>query len=338
MTRFFTSLVIFACFYYPLRLMHENWVRLSLPSWCVIPAGIMSWGAILSMAGPPIAIAYACAGVVTSLSIGAAFEAAGLIFLVGIIANLVVVHREILDWDHMWPFIRSSLFFRDYFEEQEDLFQQLEKKQIRDIHRETTGKEIVEPVVARKEIPHLDPAVARRMIEEDRLKPVQSAHLADELSRLRNGETVDVTDTFTINTFKHPTHAFYRDCHEMRIDAVARVLSFAAHCTYIREDASLTRDLMIRVERDLYEALQALIDERWIKPYRDFFENISVTCFRVRHDSFDMPRQCPFVRVEIPVAELLVRQGKFYNIADLPSIATITTIESGENESAQDTA
>jgi hypothetical protein len=325
--RLITSLVIFAAFYYPVRLLKENWVRLSLPSWCVIPAGLLSWGAVLSLAGPPIAIGYVCANIVTSLTMGAAFEAAAVFFLTGIVANVVVVHREILDWDHTGPFIRTSMMFRNYFSEEEDLFQQLEKKQIRDIHRKTTGKELVEPIAAKKEMPHTDPEATRRMLEEMRLRPIQSIHLADELSRLKTGETVDITDTFTINTFKRPTHALYKASHEMRIDATAKIMSFAIHYTQISGDTALTRDLIIRVEQDLYDALQALIDEQWLRPYKEFFEKISVTCFRVSVDSFDLPQQYPFMRVEIPVRELQLRQGKFFSVADLPSIATVTMLE-----------
>lgn len=97
MTEFISSLVFFAVFYFPLRLLEENWVRLSLPSWCVYIAGILSWLVLVSIAGPIIAIGTVCANVVKSLSLGAAFEAAAVFFLLGIVANLVVVHREVLD-------------------------------------------------------------------------------------------------------------------------------------------------------------------------------------------------------------------------------------------------
>ncbi len=327
MGRFLTSLFFFALFYYPLRLLKDNWERLSLPSWWVYPAGILSWAALLSLAGPPIAIVYVCADVVQHLSISAAFEAAAIFFLGGIIANVVMVHREILDWDHTAPFIRASLMFRNYYNEQDDLFQQLEKKRIHDIHRETTGRDIVERVVTKKELPHMSPEAARRLLEEERLKPIQSVHLDEELDRLKAGETVDLSDTFTINTFKHPTHALYKDCHEMRIDPAAKILSFAVHQTRITGDTVLSREPLIGVEQDLYDALQALIDEAWLRPYTKYYEKISVTCFRVKLDSFDLPQQSPFLRVEIPVAELQSRAGKFYNVADLPAIATVSVLE-----------
>ncbi|HTP13890.1 MAG TPA: hypothetical protein VMM37_09670 [Bacteroidota bacterium] len=328
MSQFFLSLAVFGLFYFPLRLLEENWVRLSLPDWWVYLAGILSWAAVLSMAGPPIALLAVCVDVVRSLSMGAAFEAAGLLFLAGIIANLVVVHREVLDLDHVLPFMRTSMMFRNYFKEEEDLFQQLEKKKIRDIHREITGKELVEPSSVKKELPHLDPATARRVLQEERSKPVHSVHLADEIQRLSAGETVDITDPFTVNTFKHPTHVLYKLVHEMRIDPTTRLLSFHIHCAQITSDTTLSRDVVIRLEQDLYDALQALIAEPWLKPYSIYIEKISVTCFRVLPDSFDLPRQHPFLQLDIPIAELQVRAGKFYSVADLPAIATITMLES----------
>ncbi len=327
-SRFLMSLAVFGLFYYPLRLLKENWVRLSLPDWWVYPAGILSWAAFVSLAGPPIAIIAICANVVMYLSMTAAYEAAAAFFLVGIIANLVVVHREVLDLDHTVPFIRTSMMFRNYFKEQEDLFQQLEKKQIRDIHRQTTGKEIVEHTPVKRELAHLDPATARRMLEAERSKPVHSVHLADEIHRLEGGETVDITDPFTVNTFKHPTHALYKRVHEMRIDPATRVLSFDIHSVRITGDTPLSHDLIIHLEQDLYDALQALIAEPWLQPYSVYIQKISVTCFRTQPDSFDLPRQLPFLRLEIPVAELQSRAGRFYSVADLPTIATITVLES----------
>ena len=67
------SLVVVAGFYYPLRLLSENWVKLSLPHWWANVAGILSWATVLSMAGPLIAVAYACANVVHCLTMGARF-------------------------------------------------------------------------------------------------------------------------------------------------------------------------------------------------------------------------------------------------------------------------
>ena len=327
MSTFIVSLFVFATFYFPLRLLKENWVKLSLPSWWTIPAGILSWGVVVSLAGPPIAIGYVCAGVVKSLSIGAAFEAAAVFFLSGIAANLVVVHREILDWDRMKPFIRTSLMFANYFAEQEDLFVQLEKKQIRDIHRENSGLELIESRPHKKDLPHTDPEAAKRMLDEARRRPLQSAHLPDEFRQLEAGETVDLTDTLTINTLKHPTLDLYRDCHEMRINAASGLLSFAVHFVRIAAEMAVSPDLIFHVKQDLYDLLQALINEEWLKPYTKFFEKISVTCFRVRLDGFDLPQQHPFMKIDIPVSELRLREGKFYSVADLHSIATITMVD-----------
>ncbi len=327
MSRFITSLLVFAAFYYPLRLLKDNWERLSLPSWCVIPAGIMSWGLILCLGGIGYAVVAVCAQVVISLTMGAAGEAVGVFFLIGIVANLMVVHTEILDWDRMSPFIRTSMMFRRYFNEHNDLFVQLEKKQIRDIHRETTGRELVEEEKKKAEIVHTDPETARRSLEQARLTPVQSAHLEEEIRQLTAGECLDVTDTFTVNVFKHPTHTLYKDTRGMRIDPTARILSCSITFVRITKDAALTNDQIYHVKQDLYDELQALISEQWLKPYAIFFDRISVTCHRVRRDSFDQPYEHPFMRVDIAVSELRARDQKIFSVGDLHTIATITMLE-----------
>ncbi len=328
MAGFITSLVIFAILYFPLRLLKENWERLSLPPWCVIPAGVLAWGVVISLLGPPIAIIYACANVVAKPSIGAASEAIAVFFLTGIIANLVTVHREILDWDHMSTFLRFSLKFRNYFKEDEDLFVQLEKKEIRDIHRQTTGKELVEEApLAKKELAHMDPEAARRMLERARSAPVASVHFEEEMRILRAGDPVDITDTFTVNSFKHPRHALYKDTHALRIDPVAKELSFAVHFVRITAESPLSSNLLFHVKQDLYDMLQALISEQWLGPYVQFFETLSITCYRVSVDSFDLPQQLPFMKIVIPVRELRSREGSFFSVADLHTIATISFVD-----------
>ncbi len=327
MTKFLLSLVVFSTFYFPLRLLKDNWVRLSLPHWCIYVAGSLSWATLFSLAGPPVAIGFVCANVIASLSIGAAFEAAAVFFLVAIVANLVVVHREVLDWDHMQPFIRSSLMFSDYFGKQEDLFVQLEKKQIRDIHKETSGHELIEHAPKKKELAHLDPDSARRELEESRSKTFQSSHLDDDIASLKNGESVDVTDTFKINALKHLRNRLYQHCVEMRIGPLEKCLSFKVHFDRITAETTLSTDLLFHVKQDLYDMLQAVISEPWLQPFDEFIETISATCCCVASDGFGLPQHFRFMKVEIPVHELRIREEKIFSVGDLHTIARITMFE-----------
>lgn len=217
--------------------------------------------------------------------------------------------------------------FRNYFAEQEDLFVQLEKKKICDIHKEISGHDLVEAAPKKKEMIHTDPESAIRELEQFRAKAIQSVHLDDELASLKNGKPIDVTDTFRINTFKRTTHNLYPNCRDMRIEPVEKVFSLDVDFTGIRNDAALTSDLIFRVKQDLYDMMQSIISEDWLKPFTEFFDELSVSCCRIKPDSFDLPQRVPFMKVEIPVDELRIREGKFYSVADLHTIATITMLE-----------
>jgi hypothetical protein len=323
-SRYFTSLVLFAVLYFPLRLLHDYWKKLSVPSWGVYIAGVLSWGVVVSLAGPPYTIGLACLEVAKHPNEGTAIEALIVIFLTGIILRTVTVHTEILDWGNMKSFLRESLFFRDYFAEHEDLFVQLEKKRIRDIHKETSGQELREPILQKRELRHTDPETAKRELEQLRAKPIQSIHFQEELGRLRGGETVDVTDTFMINVLKHPTHELYQHCYEMRINPEEKHLSFKVRLTSITAATTIDAERLYRIKQELYDLLQAIATEGWLKPYLEFFDRILVTSFRVQLDGFDLPQDFPFLSIDIPLRELRVREGKVYSVADIHTIATVT--------------
>jgi len=333
---FILSLVAFSVFYYPLRLLKDNWVRLSLPHWWVYVAGVLSWATLLSLLGPPIAIGYVFANIVRSTSMGAVYEAGGVIFFAGIIANVVVTHRELLDWDHVYPFIRTSLVFANYYANEEDLFLQLEKKKIRDIYKETSGQELIEREKIKKELPHLDPETALKELEEFRSQPFQSAQLNDDIALLKNGETVDITDTFKINTFRKQRGGLSEHCSEMRIHPAEKCLSFNVRFTQLTIDATLSPELLFRVNQELHELLQMLVIEIWLKPFLAFFDKISVKCYRTVSDSFGLPQWVAFMKVEIALQDLRTREGKDFRMTDLHTIAAITMLEQSESRSAEE--
>jgi hypothetical protein len=324
MSAFLSSLVLFACLYAPLRLLNENWKKYSLPPWCVWIAGILSWGVLLSLAGPAYAMYKLFAAVLKAPNLEAGFEIGAVFILFSIIAKTLVDRPDILNFDQTKPFIRHSLCFRNYHAEHHDLFEALEKKNINDIHKEMTGHDIRESPRTVKVLPHIDPEHAKRELARYRAQPLKSVHIQSELAELRNEQVVDITDTFRINVLKHPTHRLYEHVYELRIDPSVQVLSFKVNLTRLTGDIELDPEKMFHVKQDLYDLLQALNTEEWLKSYASFFEKIQLTSFRVQLDSFDLPQHFPFMSIEIPVRELLMRIGRIYSVADLHTIAVVT--------------
>jgi hypothetical protein len=321
---FLQSLALFALFYAPLQLLHENWKRLALPPWFIYPAGILSWGAVLSLVGPPYALVSLFGAVLKAPDVSAGFEIGAVLILISLVAKTLVDYPEILKWDRMKPFLQHSLLFRSYFGEHIDIFQELEKKRINDIHREISGNDIPELQRKDKVLPHIAPEQARRELEKFRAKPLQSAHLKTELEQLNLGTTIDISDTFKINVLKRPTHALYTQAYEMSLDPAERTLRFKVNFTNITVDTKFSAERLFRVKQEVYDLLQALVSEEWLKPYSEFFDLLFLTCFRVQLDGFDLPQQFPFMSIQIPVKELRTRDGRIYSVADLHTIAIVT--------------
>lgn len=324
MGTFLQSLFLFAIFYTPLRLLHENWKRLALPPWFIYPAGILSWGAVLSLVGPPYALVSLLKAVLKAPDVSAGFEIGAVLILISLLAKTLVDHPEILKWNHMKPFLQHSLLFRSYFGEHIDLFEELEKKRINDIHREISGNDIPDAQQKVRILSHSAPGQARQDLETLGAKPLQSAHLKTELEQLKLGTTIDISDTFKINVLKRPTNALYTQAYEMSLDPAERTLRFKVNFTNITVDAKFSAERLFRVKQEVYDLLQALVSEEWLKPYSEFFDLLFLTCFRVQLDGFDLPRQFPFMSIQVPVHELRAREGRIYNVADLHTIAMIT--------------
>lgn len=323
MGTFLRSLFLFAIFYTPLRLLHDNWKRLALPPSFIYLAGILSWGAVLSLVGPPYALVSLFEAVLKAPDVSAALEIGGVLILISLLAKTLVDHPEILKWNHMKPFLQRSLLFRNYFAEHIDLFEELEKKRINDIHREISGNDIPDLQKVRI-LPHSAPGQARQELEKRGAKPLQSAHLKTDLEQLKLGTTIDISDTFKINVLKRPTHALYTQAYEMSLNPAERTLRFKVNFTNIAPDMKFSAERLFRVKQEVYDLLQALVSEEWLKPYSEFFDLLFLTCFRVQLDGFDLPRQFPFMSIQVPVHELRAREGRIYNVADLHTIATIT--------------
>jgi hypothetical protein len=321
---FLQSLVFFALFYAPLRLLHENWKRLALPPWFIYPIGIFSWGVALSLLGPPYALISLFGAVLKRPDVSAGLEIGAVLILVSLLAKTLVDHPEILKWDQMKPFLQHSLVFRNYHAEHIDIFQELENKRINDIHREISGNDIPEVQRKVKALPHSDPEQAKRELEKFRAQPLQSAHLKTELEQLKLGATIDITDTFKINVLKRPTHTLYAQTYDMDLDPAERILRFKVNFTNITVDTKFSAERLFRVKQEAYDLLQALVSEEWLKPYAEFFDSLFLTCFRVQPDGFDLPQQFPFMSIQIPVKELRVREGRIYSVADLHTISVIT--------------
>jgi len=328
MSNFLLTSGIFAALWYILRLLMEMWGKKLLPGWFTYVGGVIAWMTVVSLAGPVWAIGELFAKMFDRPDMGTGFEVGSLFFLISIVGKVLIDNPEILDYARMQPFLLASLKFEHYTRKRDDIFVELDKHMIRQIHKEQTGTELREEQQKKKFIPHTDPQQALKEIEQLRAKPLRSVHFQDELSRLNKGETVEVVDTFKLNAVKRTSHDFYPNVSEMAIRPAEKLLMLKLTMPEVTPETQFNADRTFRMKQNIYDFLQALNTEQWLAPYSKFFDKIHITCHRTDTDTFGLPIQTPFLSVGIATSELRQREGKFFVATELDKIATVSFLSS----------
>ena len=329
MKLFLSTLPVFAALWFIMRLMMQLWEKGWLPAWFTPIGAITAWATVLSLAGPAWAVIDIFIGLVTADSYVNAFgplmELFGISLIVGLGGKLALGSPEILDYDHVKPFIMDSMQFRGYERRRDDIFEELDKHTIKKVFQETTGKEFPKGMEKKiKPIPHMEPEEALKELERVRAIPLRSVHLQDQLGQLKAGEVADISDSFKLNAVKRKTHDFYELASEMKIAPQQKLLSFKIIFPLVTAQTTFDADRIYRLKQGIYDLFQALRSEDWLKPYAESFSNLKVVCYRTDTDTFGLPTEQPFFSVEIALSELTQREGKLFVATDLDKIATVT--------------
>ncbi|HWP81359.1 MAG TPA: hypothetical protein VNN76_01765 [Bacteroidota bacterium] len=137
-----TSAILFGLCYYALKTFYRAWSKSALPAWSRPVTGLLAWGVLLSFAGIVVGVADPIADLLTNPNEAAAYKIAGLAIVISAVWKYVVDNPEVLDFAHMKPFIREALAFRNLRLRRVNIFEELDKHEVRRIYRETTGKEL----------------------------------------------------------------------------------------------------------------------------------------------------------------------------------------------------
>ncbi len=246
-----------------------------------------------------------------------------IVLMFAAVAKLLVTFPEILDFSHVKPFLTESLMFSNYARKHDDIFEELDKHQVREIYEEVTGQPFPKFEVKKKEIPHTDPDRAMKELEQLRAQGIRSVHLQTELASLKAGQIVDITDSWKLNCLKRKPHPLCDQISDVKIDSVQKALSFRIDYPEISLERLRDSVFIFQLKQDLYDALQAIDTEEWMKPYAPFYERMKLSCFATEVDDFGNWHPYRFMNLEIEVAELRKRVGKFFNVGELNQIARL---------------
>lgn len=309
-------------FYLPLRYLKNLWEKEEIPKWSSIVAGVFAWGALLSLCVMAVGFFQPIVGMFTAPQMGQGFELGFLALGVAMLAKLNVVYPEFLDLARMKPFFFAALRFENLARQRMILSEELDKFEIRRVHKEVTGTDLkVEQKPVRR--PQKSQEEIRREVEQLQQRRIVTPHLQMELNALNRTEAVDISDSWKINSLRTSAHQLYDRVKSVRIDPKSRAISLAMDFGELDAAPLKQSTGVFLFYQELYEFLHAMATQNWMKPYLPYFDMIRLEGSRTELDEFARVTSFLFLRLDMRMSELRVREGKFFNPAELPSIASV---------------
>jgi hypothetical protein len=241
-----------------------------------------------------------------------------------IISGLAFQLNETLDSATVLHYIRDSAFFRPIRPQHMHIQEELDKKRIRDVHRETSDKPF--PTVGKEKrlLTEKEIQQYKQEMTAARDRPTRSRRYDEEIASLKSGATTSIADAWKVYTFVKRLHDFYAEMSQLQIDPNARALQFKLNIPDATERALQDPMYVYQLKQELYHLFSVLHTDRWLTWYSEFFDRITTVCYGIEPDSFGHAQLYPFMKIDIANSELHQREGKFFNAADLHKICTLT--------------
>ena len=282
--------------------------------------GLLAWIFLLSLSGWGFLGLYLTYLLLSEKVLGAIF---GLMFL-GMASGFALSANEVLDTSTVIQFVRRALVFRPTKPNSLVFEEELEKKRVRDIHAETSGKAF--PTIGTQKQPltkgEIQQLQSGAMSPKER--PPRSMRFEDEVQLLKTGHLAHLTDPWKIYNFSQTPHDLYAEMYELEIDPKTRTFQFRLNVHNATEMALQDTMFVFELKQDLYQLLQVLNTDPWLAWYSEFFDHIVVVCFGNESDAFGHMQMYPILRIDIVRSQLTDREGKFFNAADLHTICAFT--------------
>jgi hypothetical protein len=144
-----------------------------------------------------------------------------------------------------------------------------------------------------------------------------------QLSLLREGTTVDISELWYTQTKLRSFHSFCEKVQESRIEPNRKRFSLSIDFPEFHEEQLKDETTVLRFNRQLYDFLQSLNAESWLKQFAPFFESYFLICRAVRMNNNNTEVFYPFMKAGILVFELRKVEGFYFNPRKLSEIATV---------------
>ncbi len=144
-----------------------------------------------------------------------------------------------------------------------------------------------------------------------------------QLTLAREGKTIDISEMWRTQTKMHSINPFYEKVEEARIEPNRKRLSLFIDFPEFSEIQFKDEMTVLRFNRQVYDFLQSMNSELWLKPFTPFFESYYLMCRarRINKDSTEV--FYPFMKVGMLISELQKLEGSYFNPRKLSEIAAV---------------
>jgi hypothetical protein len=144
-----------------------------------------------------------------------------------------------------------------------------------------------------------------------------------QFALLREGTTIDLSEVWSTQTKLHSFHLFCEKVEEVRIEPNRKRLTIFIDFPEFREEQFKEEMIVLRFNRQVYDFLQSMNSESWLKPYAPFFESYFLMCRAKRMNKDGREVFYPFMKTGILVSELRKLEGSYFNPRNLSAIAAV---------------
>ena len=144
-----------------------------------------------------------------------------------------------------------------------------------------------------------------------------------QLTLLREGTTIDMIDMWRTQMKMRSHHPFYEKVEEARIEPNKKLFSLFIDFPELNETQFKDEMTVLRFNRQVYDFLQSMNAESWLKPFTSFFESYYLMCRATRMNKDNTELLYPFLKAEMLVSELRKLEGCYFNPRKLSEIAVI---------------
>ena len=120
-----------------------------------------------------------------------------------------------------------------------------------------------------------------------------------------------------------PTNDFFQRVQEARIEPKRKRLIITADFPEFNAEQLKDDMVILRLNRQVYDFLQFLNSEAWLKPYMQFYESYFLICRATKINLEGQTIFYPFMKAGMLISDLQKLEGSYFNPRRLSEIAAV---------------